>query len=260
MKLKRNKTILIVVLIIILGLVFYYYFKDEKVYIDKEYSASGKLIGINEYVIRSRNPVMHGKFINYNEKGIKIAEGQFIDGEVKGKCIYYYDDGKLESKVFRKNTKITEESYEYYQNGNIKRYVIYDPFGARAFTVLYDEQGSLKSAIGYPLMEVYQHLIANKDKFKVKTNQYLKVGDYLKYKYLIANIPKTKRNFSVETLEPKMPKTKRTMKRISTTQVDYEEVLYKKGINTIRAIVEYKFDNKEKTIIKDTITFSVDVH
>ena len=44
----------ILTLIILLGLIiFFFYFKNEKVRVLEEYSSSGKLIGTNEYVIKS---------------------------------------------------------------------------------------------------------------------------------------------------------------------------------------------------------------
>ena len=78
------------------------YFKSEKVYTLKEYDSKGILIGTNEYVVRSNDTVMHGKFINYNGKGIKISEGQFIDNEPNGLCSYYDDNGKIKSVHYRK--------------------------------------------------------------------------------------------------------------------------------------------------------------
>ena len=73
------------------------YFKSERVYTLKEYDSKGILIGTNEYIIKNGDAIMHGKFINYNEKGVIISEGQFLNNEVNGKCFYYYDNGRLKS-------------------------------------------------------------------------------------------------------------------------------------------------------------------
>lgn len=258
---KRNKIIIAIVAIglLSLGLLFFYN-KSEKVYVLKEYDSKTKITGTNEYVIRNDDTIFNGKFINYNQKGIKIAEGNFVNGHIKGKCIYYYDDGKLESILYRKTSKITEETTEYYPNGKVKRYVMFDPFGLEAFIVRYDEQSNVKSNEGYPLMEIYQYPIAHKEQFKIKTNQYLKVGDTLKHNYLVANIPNAKRSLDIELLGVDNSKIKRVIKQNPPVGIEVKEILTKKGINTIRSIVEYKFNNKEKTVIKDTLTFNVEVH
>ncbi|MCV9930260.1 hypothetical protein OIU83_21560 [Flavobacterium sp. LS1R49] len=115
-----KKIYIIVVLSVILGfIVLFFYFKDEKVYTLKEYSPSGKLLVTSEYVIRNGDTIFHGKFINYNEKGIKINEGQFVDNEPNGKCFYYYENGKIESVYYRKDSKVNLESTYYNQNGLI---------------------------------------------------------------------------------------------------------------------------------------------
>ncbi len=80
----------VIVLVSLLGIIIlFFYFKDKKVYTSEEYSSEGLLIGTTEYVYKKGNLVIHGKFIKYNTKKIKISEGNFINGEVEGKCIYY---------------------------------------------------------------------------------------------------------------------------------------------------------------------------
>jgi hypothetical protein len=226
----------------------------------KEYSESGKLIGTNEFIIKNGDTIMHGKYINYNESGIKISEGQFVNNEVQGKCIYYYDNGKIESIQYRKTNKIIQESTEYYPNEEVKRYTMFDPFGLEAFIARYDEKGNIKNYEGYPLMEIYQYPIANKERFKIKINQHLKVGDTLRHNYLVANIPNAKRSFTIENVGVENAKVKRITKKIEPCQIDIKEVLTKKGKNTIRSIVKYEFNNKSKSIFSDTLTFEVNVN
>lgn len=129
-----------------------------------------------------------------------------------------------------------------------------------AFIVHFDKKGNVLNFEGYPLMETYQYRIANKKRFKTKIEQYLKVGDTLQQQYIIANIPNTKRSFKIENLNADEVKTKRTFKKTSQTGIEVKELLIKKGINTIRAVVKYEFNDKEKTVINDTISFKVNVN
>ncbi|MCV9930536.1 hypothetical protein OIU83_22945 [Flavobacterium sp. LS1R49] len=254
-----KKKYIIIVFSVILGLiVLLFYFNVDKVYTLKEYSSTGKLIGTNEYVIKNGDTILHGKFINYDEKGIKIAEGQFVDGHIKGKCIYYYDNGKVETIQF-KNGKITEESIYYNQDGLIENYTMYDDFGKSSFIISYDEKG-VREYKGYPLLEVYQYMFTHKKQYNIKTEQVLKVGDTLKYQYLLANLPNTKRNFKVENMSADNEKVKRTIKHNPPTKVNVEEVLIKKGTNIIRAIVKYDFEDKISPAFNDTISFEVNVN
>ncbi|CAM3995052.1 toxin-antitoxin system YwqK family antitoxin [Flavobacterium cucumis] len=257
----KNKNKIIITIILLIGLIaIYYYFKDEKIEVLKEYSSSGQLIGTNEYYLRNGDTILHGRFINYNKDGIKIAEGNFVNGHVKGKCLYYYDNGELESICYRKDGKITEEITEFYPNGKVKRYIMFDPFGLEAFIVRFDEQEIMKSYEGYSIMEIYQYPIAHKERFNIKEEQYLKVGDTLKYTYLVANIPSAKQSFTIENVGIDNGKVKRVTKKIEPCQIDVKEVLTKKGKNTIRSIVRYEFNDKVTPVFTDTLSFDVEVH
>lgn len=126
--------------------------------------------------------------------------------------------------------------------------------------ISFDEYGNVKNYKGYPLMEIYQYKISNKEQFKTKTNQMLKIGDLLKYQYLIANIPTTKRIFKIENIGLDNTRVQRAIRQNPPIGIDVEEILTQKGINTIRAIVQYKFNDKKKTVINDTVSFEVEVH
>ena len=258
---SKRKTILILLVVLLVTIGGIYFYKSSNYSgVLKEYNSKGVLVGSNEYVIKNGDTILHGQFISYNTHGIKISEGNYVNGYIKGKCIYYYDNGKIETIQYRKKNKIKEETTEYYPNGKVKKYIMSDPFGLEAFIARYDEQGIIKSYEGYPLMEIYQYPIAHKERFKVKINQYLKVGDILKYRYLIANIPDVKRSFKIENISIGNSKVKRTLKYIIPTQINVEEVLIKKGKNVIRAVVKYAFDDKIIQPLNDTISFDVYVN
>ncbi|MDA6072186.1 hypothetical protein NJT12_21390 [Flavobacterium sp. AC] len=61
----------------------------------------------------------------------------------------------------------------------------------------------------------------------------MKVGDTVKYHYLVANVPYAKRNFKIENTDADNTKVKRTLKKTSQIGIDVKEVLIKSGINTI---------------------------
>lgn len=262
-EMMNNKTKVLVFLLLLATTIIggmYIYNNRNTIRILKQYNPKTKVTDVSEYFIRNNDTIFQGKFTRYNSKGIKIAEGQFFNNEPVGKNTYFYDDGKLESIYHKKNSKVTTEVVEYYHTGKIKRYVMFDPFGHEAFIARYDEKGKIKNYEGYPLMEIYQYPIAHKDRFKIKSNQYLKVGDKLKYKYIIANIPNTKRSFKIENISTDNSKVKRTSVPVLPVQIDVEEILTKKGKNTIRSIVSYEFNYNIMPVFADTLSFNVNVN
>jgi hypothetical protein len=257
---NRKHKIIVLLTIIVLSWVFgFFYLKTEKLYSLKQYYPDTKQTDMSEYVIRNGDTIFQGKFINYNEKGIKIAEGQFIDNEPNGICSYYYDSGKIESVHYRKNSKIIEESFFYNPNGLLEKYAIYDDFGKSSFIISFDEKG-VKKYTGYPMLEVYQYKFTHKKQYNIKTEQVLKVGDTLKYKYLVANIPNAKRSLKIENISLDNTIVKRIITKKPPVGIDVKEIIIKKGINTIRAIVKYEFEDKITPTFNDTISFKVEVH
>jgi antitoxin component YwqK of YwqJK toxin-antitoxin module len=260
MRNKKNKVILLI-LIVVLGLVLLFlYYKREKVHTLKIYDTDTKGTNIYQYVIKNNDTIFNGKCIQYNRKGTKIAELNFVNGDVYGKSVYYFDNGKIESIHFMKNSKTIMESIWYYPNGKIRKYLLFDDLGKTAFLIHYDEQGNVKNHKGLPFVEIYQYKIAHKEQFKTKINQQLKVGDVLKYKYLLANIPNAKCSFKIELEGSDNTKIKRKITKNPPVGIDVEEVLTKKGKNGIKAVVEYRFNDSKKTIVKDSVYFEVNVN
>ena len=231
--------------------------KKGNVHALKEYSITGNLLGTTEYVIIEGDTVMQGKFLRFNEKGIKISEGQFVDNEPHGICKYYYHNGKLEAVQYRQNSKITLESTYYSRNGFIEKYVVYDDLGIPSFIITYDEIGGVVKYDGYVQ---FRNDLSPKEQFKIKKSQDLKVGNTLKYSYTLANIPNASRNYKIENISVDNSKVKRTLKHIPPAKIDVEEVLTKKGKNTIRSIVRYEFKDKITPVYVDTLTFDVNVN
>jgi hypothetical protein len=253
------KKLYIIVLAVIVGLVvLFFYFKDEKVYTSKYYNSKTKTTEISEYVIRNGKTIFQGKFSQFNNKGIKIADGQFKDDEPNGVFSYYYDNGKIESVSYRKNSKIDLESTYYNQNGSIDQYTLYDNFGKTAFIIKFDNK-TVKNYDGYATYPVDQYKIVKEKEYKIKKGDVLKVGDVIRHYYLVTNMPYAKRIFKIENLDVDNSKVKRTIIKKAPTSIIVEEVLTHKGLNRIRAIAQYKFDDKITPIKNDTVYFDINV-
>jgi hypothetical protein len=257
---KKLIIVLSLLLIFIIGVLIYiFYYDEQKVYTSKEYNSTGQLIGINQYFIRNNEAILGGKFERYNDKGILISKGRFLDGHIYGRCSYYYNNGKIEEIHFRKNKDITLESTFYNSKGFIEKYIAYDYFGNYFFTIYFDEKGPTNYSGSFQI-ETYQYKYGNKAKFNITQDQNLKIGDTLKYSYIVANIPNAKRSFTIENVGIDNAKVKRITKKIEPCQIDVKEVLIKKGKNTIRSIVKYEFNDKITPVFTDTLSFDVNVN
>ncbi|WP_428230248.1 hypothetical protein [Flavobacterium sp.] len=258
---KNYKTILAVVAIFSISLIgLFFLFRNEQSSFIKKYDSKTKETTTLQYILKDGDTIFHGKFICYNEKGHKTSEGNFVNGHLQGKCIYYFDSGIIESIYYYKNSEIIEQNIDNFPSGKIMRYTLYDDLGMSAFIIRFDEKGNVENYKGYPIMEVYQDKTKTKERFKIKINKNPKTGDTLQHQYLIADIPNAKRNFKIENIGVDDAKAKRTFKKTSRRDIDVEEILTKKGINTIRAVVKYEFNDNKKTVINDTVSFKVEVH
>jgi antitoxin component YwqK of YwqJK toxin-antitoxin module len=225
----------------------------------KTYFPKDNQIVLSEYIIKNDDTIINGKYTVYKYSGEKIKSGIYKNGKKTGPTTFYYDNGNIECISTSKDDKPIETIYNY-RNGKIERYLFYDDFGKTAFIIYFDEFGNVDKYKGYPIIETYQYKIANEEQFKTNINQYLKVGDILKYQYLVANIPNAKRSFKVENISTKGTKSNKKITEKSLIESDIEEVLTTKGINKIKALVKYEFKNKQKTVISDTLSFQVEVH
>lgn len=256
----KNKIALIILFISITGLVlFYYYVDNSKVYTLKEYNSTRKLIKTHEYIIKNGDTILQGKFLNYNEKGIKIAEGQFINNEPNGICSYYYDNGKIESVFYRKNSKINLECTYYNQSGLIDKYIMCDTIGKTAFIIKFDNK-VVKMYDGYSILPMGLYKLSNKKQYEVKKGDVLKVGDTIRYYSLVANIPNAKRSFKIENIGIDNSKNKRVIKSKLPTEIIVEEVLTKKDLNRIEITAQYTFDDKVTPALNKTVSFDIHVN
>jgi hypothetical protein len=258
---NKKKDIFVILILIVATIVvaIIYLFNKDKVLTAKYYNPKTHTTFTTEFVVRNGDTINHGKFFRFNAKGVKIAEGVFVNGEIKGKFIHYFDNGKIKNSFFHLNNTITLEDIYYNPNGTVKEYDMYDMSGKLAFIIYFDEKGVTRYD-GYPLMEIYQYKFSHKEQNNIKKDQNLKVGDTLKYEYLLANIPNAKRSFKIENLAIDNNKVKRTIIRKPPTILEVKEVLTRKGITTIRAIVQYKFKDKVTPVFNDTISFEVTVN
>jgi len=247
------------IILIVVGLIaVFLYFRDEQVYTLKKYNTEGQLLRTNEYVIRNGDTIFHGKFVSYNEKGIKISEGKFVDNEPNGNCFYYYGNGKLESVFYRKNSEINLECTYYDQNGLKNKYIMCDSLGKTAFIIKFTNK-VVKMYDGYSIWPIGQYKIENKKLREIKAGT-LKIGDTIRYNYLVANIPYAKRTFKIETVGADNSKAKRIIKSKLPTEIIVEEVLTKKGLNRIQIVAQYDFEDKITPKLNKIVSFDVNVN
>lgn len=256
----KHKLKLIGFFVVLLGLIVSLYFiKDEKAHTIKKYYPESKETYVYNYIVRNSDTILHGKVIVYNKKGHKIAEGNLINNVPQGKFIYYYSNGKIESIKYVIDGKRNLEYFWYYPNEKIKKYAFFSRYEEPFFLISYDEKGPTKYE-GSTIEKIYHGKLNSKKHDNITDNHHFKIGDTLIHQYLVANIPNTVRNLKIENLSIENSKVKRFLKKVNPCQLNVEEILTKKGKNTIRTIVKYEFKDKLIPVINDTLTFDVDVH
>ncbi len=251
---------LITFFVILLGLmVFLFCFNDGKVHTLKRYYPDSKETYVHEYIIRNGDTILQGKVNVFNVKGIKVAEGNLINNVPKGKFIYYYESGKIESIKYVIDSKRNAEYFWNYPNGKIEKYAFFSKYKEPIFLISYDEKGPTKYD-GHTIESIYHGKLNSKKQRNIEDNQYFKVGDTLIHQYIVANIPNAKRSFEVESIGIDNAKVKRTITAKPPTTIEVKEILTKKGKNTIRAVVKYEFKDNIMPAINNTLSFDVEVH
>ena len=137
---------------------------------------------------------------------------------------------------------------------------MYTDFGKPLFIIKYDKKHIVDSYKGRPQLEIYQHKVDTVSRDYKQIKHFFKVGDTLKYSYIVANIPNAKRSFTIENVGIDNAKVKRITKKVEPCQIDVKEVLTKKGKNTIRSIVKYEFNDKVTPVFIDTLSFDINVN
>lgn len=233
--------------IAVIIILFYLELNDKKGIL-KGYDGAGNLTSEFEFIVLDNDTIINGGFKKYNNKGTKIAEGQFVNDEPFGVCRYYDDSGNLEVVHFRKNSKVTLESTFYNSTGLLTKYVAYDNDGKPFFIIQFDEKGATRYDGNFQIAVPPNH------------NRYLKVGDTLKYSYIVANIPNAIRNITIENVGVDKANIGRAIRKVEPCQIDVKEVMVKKGKNTIRSMVRYEFRDNMTPIFTDTLSIDVEVY
>ncbi|OWP82622.1 hypothetical protein BWK59_14890 [Flavobacterium davisii] len=265
---KKSIIVVSIAISLIIGLSFYFINcenKAEQKYILKTYNSKGKLIDFYESVIKNGDTILNGKFINYNEKGIKISEGHFLNNEPYGNCIFYYENGVEEKRYFRKNSKINLESTYYNKNGILNRYVVCDENDVPIYVIQFDEVGVTRSS-GLLQVELFHHELNknlyDKDEFVkyIQKNNEYKVGDKIKFRFIYPNIPNAKKSYSIEIENSKKKYKLTNIKYSKPFFYDLEEKIQIKGRNKILSIVKYEFKDKVTPVFIDTLKFDIYVN
>jgi antitoxin component YwqK of YwqJK toxin-antitoxin module len=258
---KKYKIVLVIASVYIIGTIaFIYWVKNEIKHTLKRYIPETNETWSFEYILRGNDTIIQGKCISYNEKGSKVSECNFENNHIKGKSVVYNNNGNIESIRYIIDKKRDAEVLWNYPNGKIRKYAFNDYFGECMLIVNYDKNGVVSNYKGNPQLETYQYRFSHKKEYNIKEDQHLKVGDKLNYSYIVANIPNTKRSFRIENIGIDNTKVKRTVTTKPPTIINVEEVLTKKGKNTIRSIVQYKFNDEVTPVFTDTLSFDVYVN
>ncbi|WP_177733813.1 toxin-antitoxin system YwqK family antitoxin [Flavobacterium inviolabile] len=209
---------------------------------------------IVEYRIENGDTIADGKYSYYDNQNRLRKTGTFVDNEIYGTTKFYYENGNVESIHFIKDNKDIGEVTWNYPDGKIRKYSFYDVLGNLNFIANYDKEGTMETCKGLILFEIYQFMLR-----KQKKPKRYKIGDTVKYQFMFPNIPNTERKFHFELLDYDNSKIKRDVTKIEPVTLDVEEQAVKKGKNTIRAYIQYKFKDKRETVLSDTLSFDYHV-
>ena len=230
-------------------LIIIYSCQEKKNLLVKQFKDSGDR-GEFEYIINKGDTILDGNFVIYDDENKKISTGKYFNGEPKGKQYFFYSNGNIESIHYRKNKKIYEESVYYHESGKLRKYVLYDDFGESVFIIRFDSKENVINYEGLPLIELY-HL-------REKKYKKYKIGDTLQYKLIIAEIPKSTKKVKIELKNFDNSKLKRELTKIEPVGMEVKELILKKGMNQIKATVEFEFNDIKKTKIEDSILIDFD--
>lgn len=239
---KRNSKIFYFTFILLL---FSFCTKSKK--IDKiRLPVSDSSYGIYEIKIKNTDTILDGNFHIYTNNNILKRSGTFVNNEFYGLYKNYFNNGNVESIMYRNNGKDIGEATWYNEDGKLNDYKFYDKYGNLNFYIMYDTNGKISKAKGKVLFEIYQSLLINKE---------FNIGDTIKYQLTYPNIPKTSISLNIELLDFDNSKIERQITKIEPVVVQYKDIAVKKGLNTIRASIKYNFLDEKNITISDTISF-----
>lgn len=244
---KTKTKIIIFISVVLVAFLFYLMYINNKLFTSKEFDKNGNLITEVEYKKKAGKSILHGNFHEFSSKGVLITEGKFLNDVAYGIWKYYDDDGNLKSVKFRKNDTITLEAKLYNTTGTLKQYVFLSENNEAEFISNYDEKG-IRDLNGFTLGGI---------NYEDKT---YKLGDEIKYDFLVANIPQAKRKVIIENLAKDNSKVNRKITREAPCKWIVNEKLMNKGINEVRIVVINEFDKSTGIKpINDTLGFKINV-
>lgn len=213
------------------------------VFLDKGY-------GLYDYYIENGDTIMNGDFSIFDKNGRLKKKGKSVRNQFYGPYEDYYPYGQIESSRFRENNKDIGEITWFRPDGSLDTYNFYDDFGDVNFVAKYDEENNVKKAEGLILFEIYQFKLREENKQIT-----YKLGDSIRYQFMSPNIPNTEKKFEFELKDYDNSKIVRKTKNINPVTLDVVDEIVKKGNNTVEARVWYKFKDRRKQTLTDTISF-----
>ncbi|WP_347067849.1 hypothetical protein [Flavobacterium sp. WV_118_3] len=213
----------------------------------RKFSFNDGILSEYEYVIKDGDTILHGKVNLFDINGNEIGNGIYKNGKLNGEYITYFKNGKFREIRHYENDTIVGDRIYNFENGKIRKYIYHDKKGEVAFIVRFDEKGNVQSYEGHPLVDI--------EYFGVKDLNSLKIGDTLKYGYILANIPTAKSSLRIKLLDFDNSITLRRIDSKRRNTIKVQELVVKKGKNSIRAILKNEFNDSLKTSIVDSLRF-----
>lgn len=123
-------------------------------------------------VVSLANASFYGK-VYENDIGYWVANDYFLNGKLQmtgtyldstlqtkqGEFIWFHENGQKKTVAHYWNNRLTGEYYDYYDNGQIDTYQLFDNFGQLKESSYYKEDGS-KSLMEMPLFQGQDHMLA----------------------------------------------------------------------------------------------------
>uniref|UniRef100_UPI00404ADFC1 hypothetical protein n=1 Tax=Flavobacterium sp. TaxID=239 RepID=UPI00404ADFC1 len=147
---------------------------------------------VSKYMIYGNDTLEHGLSKVY-ENDTLLFLCNYNSGRLHGKFIKYHTNGNIHTTKQYKYGNVLGEQFIYYENEILKQYVLYGIDGKPKFFIEYDDKGTITEWNGNAIADWY---IYDNDEFGTKLS-----NDTLYYGFIVANPPKSERNFKVDLMD-----------------------------------------------------------
>lgn len=143
------------------------------------------------------NDIKEGYMKEFYENGRVAAEGLYKNGQREGLWKWYYKTGFDEGRENYKSGQLIGESYDWYENGKMKKYGFYDiETHELVYVRMYDSLGVVTKTSGNILSRI--DFVSTVKKDSIINNTPIKAGSPFTMVIYIATPPETRSNLDVE--------------------------------------------------------------